>query len=158
MAEQQTTVEVPFLTRLRKALPWFVAAGLAFYLIGFGGSGYLDEVRSWPLDSARVTATSIRLNPHMADEYALSIRLQVQPQGRAPFEASLYQVGPKGALEQRARARYASGSLIRVRSNPGQPGQVVLDPEFTWGPFIIACFVSLLIGAAGFRSKSSKPQ
>ncbi|TVO78705.1 DUF3592 domain-containing protein [Sedimenticola selenatireducens] len=151
MSEQRSATQIPFSIRMRKALPWFVAASLAFYFIGFGGSGYLDTVRSWPLDSAQVKSASIQLNPHMADEYTLSIRLHVQPQGRAPFEASLYQVGPKGALERRVRERYSPGALIRVRSNPDEPGQVVLDPGFTSGPFVVAFIVALLVGGSGFK-------
>ncbi|MCW8889619.1 MAG: DUF3592 domain-containing protein [Sedimenticola sp.] len=151
MPKQRRAVETPFSIRLTKALPWFVAASLAFYFIGFGGSGYLDTVRSWPLDSAQVKSASILLNPHMSDEYVLSIRLLVQPQDRAPFEASLQQVGPKGALEQRVRERYAPGTLVRVRSNPDEPGQVVRDPEYIFGPFIVAVIVALLIGSNGFK-------
>lgn len=136
--------------RLRHAAPWFLAAGLAFYLIGVLGAEYLDERNNWPIHRAQVIDTNIKWTSGVADEYGLSILLKVYPKDKQIYKSSLYQTGPKGALEKRTQDFFAKGAWIEIRSKPGSERHIVLANEPTkWGPFIWAITISILIMSNG---------
>lgn len=139
------------LARWRSALPWFIAAGIAFYLIGIRGAQSLDERQHWPLHQAEVVGSKIEWAPHMSDSYELSIQLEVHPAGRPAFNAILTQSGPKGALEKRQEQQFATGNRIAVRENPDQPRHLILKIDrSSWWLYILASFVALLIASSGF--------
>ncbi|NWF35136.1 hypothetical protein [Mariprofundus sp. KV] len=150
MSDQQNSSLLPFSTRLRKAFPWFVASGLAFYFIGIVGTASMEEVRSWPKYQAQVVKTNISWASNMSDSYGLHVSLRVMPKGLPPFKASLFQNGPKGALEERAKDLFGIGTWISVYSNPEKRTDVRLDTgESGNGMYIVATIVALLIASVG---------
>jgi len=143
MTETEATNLTGFWERLVKALPWFLVGIVAFGLLGFGGANYMNDRGTWPLQQAEVIATTIHWAQHMSDQYELIIELRVHPKNGIAYQASLLQTGQKGALEKRAQRRYAIGKLISVRSDPSNPGRVVLPQSGTWGAWLIATIVGM---------------
>jgi len=146
-----------FFHRLYKALPWFGMGCLAFYIIGILGSQYQEEHDNWPQYPAEVLANNIKWAPHMSDEYALSITLNISPENGTPsYQASLTQAGPKGALEKRANSIYAVGNKILVRYNPNNIREIELANSSSWGIYLIASIVSLFFIINGMTLLNKK--
>jgi hypothetical protein len=142
-----------------KAFPWFLAAVIAFYFIAIKGSEYQQEHEAWPQYKAEIVATKITWAAHMTDEYSLLIILNVHPENNTlAYQASLVQVGPKGALEKRAADKYALGNWLKVRSNPDDPQHIELISTGGWGAYIVGTIISLLILLNGFTILYAQPK
>lgn len=142
---------IDMLSRTFKGYLWIAAGMLVFFGVGKFGSDYADERQQWPIYPAEVTATNIRWAQHMADEYALTVTLNVLPPNAPAYQAILHQAGPKGALEKRAQSTFANGTRLEVQVNPAQPSDVKQNLEPLIGSWFIASILAFILITKGWR-------